>query len=365
MREIEWKELAAKLICLFFAILLALFCLRYLFGILLPFLAAWLLSLAVRPMAKRFSAKTGIPRTVWAVLLPILFFVGSAALIGFAVWRGGQELSRLLSRLLSEDGQVGSVLTSWIAEGEGIISRLPWFSGMADADAIALRTAIEELLTRCIGGIVTSLASALPELAARLLSALPSVFLMLLVGVIASFYFCLDGERITNGLFELLPPFLAERAQTLRKRVKKLSFRYVRAYLWLLLITFASLFVGLSILRVEYAFLLSAIIAVIDLFPVLGVGTVLIPWALIALLRQNFYLGFGLLILYVALLILRQILEPRLVGGSLGIHPLLTLFAGYAGFRLFGFLGMLLGPFVALLLKILFSQLRRDSKKRL
>ena len=119
----------------------------------------------------------------------------------------------------------------------------------------------------------------------------------------------------------------------------------------MLALTFGELLIGFLILGVDYAFLLALIIAVLDMLPVLGVGTVLIPWALVALLQKNFYLGFGLVILYLVMLVLRQIAEPKLLGKSLGLHPLLTLFASYAGFRLFGFLGMLAGPVVATLIK--------------
>ena len=111
------------------------------------------------------------------------------------------------------------------------------------------------------------------------------------------------------------------------------------------------LLVGFLVLNVDYAFLLALVIAVLDMLPVLGVGTVLIPWALWAFFQRNFYLGFGLAILYLVMLILRQIIEPKLLGKSLGIHPLLTLFAGYAGWQLFGFLGMLLGPVAAMMIK--------------
>lgn len=138
--------------------------------------------------------------------------------------------------------------------------------------------------------------------------------------------------------------------------------RYLRAYLILLAITFLCLFVGFSILGVDYAFLLALLTAVVDMLPVLGVGTVLIPWAAVMLLQERFYLGFGLLILYGVMLILRQIMEPRLVGKSLGLHPVLTLFAGYAGWRLFGVIGMILGPPVAMLLRIALGAKVREEK---
>ena len=123
--------------------------------------------------------------------------------------------------------------------------------------------------------------------------------------------------------------------------------------------TFALLFPGFCILRVRYAFLLAVVIAFVDMLPVLGVGTVLIPWSTVVLLQKNYYLGFGLLILYAAVLILRQILEPRLVGHSLGISPILTLFSTYAGWKLLGFWGMILGPVLAMLGKNLVGQIEK------
>jgi hypothetical protein len=100
---------------------------------------------------------------------------------------------------------------------------------------------------------------------------------------------------------------------------------------------------------VDYAFLLAALIALVDLLPILGVGTVLIPWSVVMLLQHRFFIGFGLLVLYLAVTVVRQIAEPRLLGKSLGLHPLLTVFSTYVGWELFGFFGMLLGPFFVLL----------------
>ena len=181
--------------------------------------------------------------------------------------------------------------------------------------------------------------------------AVASVLLFIAVTVIAGFYFCGDRRRIEQSLLSVLPASWRERIPPWRDRARQASFRYLRAYMLLLLLTFLELFVGLGLLRVDYAFLLAAVIAVVDLLPVLGVGTVLIPWAVGDLFNRRFSLGVGLLILYLAVSVLHQILEPKLVGKSLGLHPLLTLAAGYIGFRSFGILGMAAAPFAALLCK--------------
>jgi predicted PurR-regulated permease PerM len=137
--------------------------------------------------------------------------------------------------------------------------------------------------------------------------------------------------------------------------LRDVSRKYIKAYGILLLLTFALLLIGFWILGVEYAFLLAFLIALADLLPVIGVGTILIPWGIIMLIQKEFYLGFGLLILFLAISLIRQVAEPKVLGKSLGLHPLLALFATYVGFTLFGLLGMILAPIVALLGKRLLS----------
>ena len=108
--------------------------------------------------------------------------------------------------------------------------------------------------------------------------------------------------------------------------------------------------------------MLAFLIALADLLPVIGVGTILIPWGIVMLLQKNFYLGFGLLILYLVISLIRQVAEPKVLGKSLGLHPLLTLFATYVGFSLFGLLGMILAPIVALVAKRLLSSQMKTQR---
>lgn len=178
------------------------------------------------------------------------------------------------------------------------------------------------------------------------------------MAVISSFYFALDRERVGKFFSSLVPQTWRHHLPELRRSAGRAAAGYIKAYLIILLITFCELFIGFSVLRVDYAFLLAAVIAVIDILPVLGVGTVLIPWATIAFIERNMRLGFGLLILYGVIVIVRQFAEPKIVGGTLGIHPLLTLAAMYLGFRLFGVAGMIIGPILALLARAIATACR-------
>lgn len=131
--------------------------------------------------------------------------------------------------------------------------------------------------------------------------------------------------------------------------------RYLRAYFLLFLLTFAELLIGFMILGTGYAFLLAFMTALLDALPVLGVGTILLPYAIFSFMAGDRSLGFGLLILYGVITLVRQFVEPHLVGKSLGLHPILMLMAFYVGFRLFGVAGIFLGPAAALILKYFFT----------
>ena len=347
MKSRLWERWAAILLCVCLGGLLAYGAARLLLPVLIPFLLAWLLSRGIRPLAKGLARRTRLPQKLWAGVLTLLFFGGIAAGAVYFVRRGFSELGRLLDTLM-EDGGLPEAAEQALARLDAWIWSVLPGNGAGKAE---LRQQINDLLRQMLGGLLSSISAALPVLAARLLEALPSAVLVSMITVIAAFYFCMDDGTVVGGLVQCLPAAVQSRLPGWRQRMRQISLRNLRAYLLLWLITFSGLFLGFCLLGVEYALLLAAVTAVVDLLPVLGVGTVLVPWAILALAQRNFFLWGGLLILYGVLLVLRQMIEPRLVGKSLGLHPLLTLFASYAGWRLLGFLGMLLGPALALLLR--------------
>jgi predicted PurR-regulated permease PerM len=120
--------------------------------------------------------------------------------------------------------------------------------------------------------------------------------------------------------------------------------KMLRGYIIIMFITYIELFIALSILRVDYAAILAALIAVLDIMPVVGTGTVLIPWFVVALLMGNFGLAAGVIITYIAITVIRNIIEPRIIGQQVGLPPIVTLIAMYVGLKLYGVLGMMLLP---------------------
>jgi sporulation integral membrane protein YtvI len=170
------------------------------------------------------------------------------------------------------------------------------------------------------------------------------LLLFLLVCGISTVYIGWDLERVNRVVLRYLPERHRTRVCAFRASLFSGLLPYARSYLILMLLTFAVVSVGLALLGVEYVLLLSALIALLDALPVIGVGTVLIPWSLFELLLGRVPLGVGLLVLYVIHELIRQIAEPRILGRNMGLHPLLTLILLYGGYTLLGFLGLLLLP---------------------
>ena len=198
--------------------------------------------------------------------------------------------------------------------------------------------------------LLSELGTRLPALIGGMLGSLPSVILFLTVTVMACFYISFEFDGINAFIASKIPVGIKRRFPGMRRQTAITVLKYIRAYIIILSVTATELFIGFSFLKIEYSLLLAIIIAFIDILPVLGVGTVLIPWGLIALMMKDFRTGTGLLILYGIITILRQFIEPKIIGKSLGLHPLISLISMYMGFRLFGVFGMITGPLTAMVI---------------
>lgn len=350
MREQEdrasfWQGLAAKLVVLLVVLagVWALF--RYAFGIVLPFLIAWVVGLIIHPLAVKVSDRWHLPRKLCAAVLMLLSLSLVTLLIVLAADRLLTEIQHLLAWLETDGASLGEKLAAWIERMRNLTSRIPLLNRLRYVEGLeSLLDNVDELVTDLIRTTLGELSARIPVWVGAAVRAVPAVMIFLVVTLVACFYFSLDLDAIHRGMLSVLPPSVASRVPSWRGRAREIVRQYMRAYLLILVITFLELYTALCILGVDYAFLVAFLTALIDILPVFGVGVVLIPWAVVLLIGKQFFVGFGLLITYAIIMVVRQIIEPRVVSGSLGLHPLLTLFVMYVGYRVFGIFGMMLAP---------------------
>ena len=364
-RKINWQRLASMLFCVLFAIAALLFVGKYLLIAILPFLIAWGAALLLRPPAKWLSEKCGLPQKVCAAALLVLVFFLIGLLLVFTVNRLLAESGRLLERLSAESDRIGDYISGLAERLRNLKEKIPILRDFSKIEGLeALDGYLDRLLSETVKSLTSTLTTKIPSLIGRFISALPSFLLFFIISVMASFYFTLDLDTIHSFLKSLLPENLAARMPALQAGFKNFLTCYLRAYALILFLTFCELYVGFSVLGLEYSFLPAILTALVDIFPVLGVGTVLLPWAGVVLLGGNYYVGFGLIILWGAVTVIRQIIEPRIVGGTLGVHPILMLIAMYIGFRLFGILGLLLSPAGVITARFFFKEANVGAKKQ-
>lgn len=340
MEQDKIKRIAYTVVAVSGVGLIAFLFFKYVFSLTLPFLIGWCVAFITRRPAGFISGKTKIPEKVIRLVLALFLSLSILTLLGVGVWRLSLELVELF-----RDGGA-SALGDAIS---GIVGESGFFG-----DALGeLGNTLGDALYQMIMSVVASLG----EVLSRWVGAVPKIILSVLFTVIASIYFSLDLEVINKAARDFLPPGISTALVRFKDGFMNIGVRYIKSYLTIMLITFSVMLVGLMILRSPYALLMAMIIALLDVLPVLGVGTVVIPWSIWSLLNGNHYMAIGLIVLYVVNEIIRRIAEPKIVGKSLGVHPVITLVLLYVGYSLFGFMGLLLVPVFIVIINIL-----RDKK---
>ena len=313
---------------------------RYLLPLVFPFLLGTALALSAEPVVRFGCRRLHLPRAVASgigVSMSFSFVAIALLLLAALLVRELRALAGILPNLENTIRGGMASMSGWLLELAG---RAP------DSVATVLTRNINEFFSGS-SALLDRVVTYLLHLASGILSQVPGRAVSFGTGIIASFMISAKLPKIRKFVrsrlsLQKLQPHL----QTLQ-RLKAALGGWLKAQLKLSGVTLCLATAGLLLLRIPYAPLWAVLIAAVDAFPVLGTGSVLIPWSLVCFLQGDHFPAFGLLGLYAAAAVTRTVLEPRLVGRQLGIDPLVTLLALYVGFRLFGLLGMLLAPMLA------------------
>lgn len=329
---------------------------RYAISAIVPFLIAAVIASAISSPAERIARKTRLSKKVVSAVLVILLFLTVTALLTLAVYRLISEVGNLMEKLTADPETVSNAIDTITAKLSSVGEKFGFLTHGSVSEALnKLGIELDAIIPEALSSLLSSLTSSIPSAAVGIVTKLPETLLFIVVLLLSSYYFCADRDRISTALTSVLPEKWASKLPSLRQKLSETLKGYLKAYLSIMLLTFLEVFLGLTILGVNYAFLISAIVAVVDILPVLGTGTVLIPWAIFSFVSSDPKMGIGLLVLYAVVLIVRQLAEPKIVGNTLGLHPLATLASLYIGIKLLGIAGIFLGPIVAILLSSVFK----------
>lgn len=316
------------------------FVVKYALPWLAPFILAFLFSRIIEYPVGFFEKKCRIPRPISALVFTLIFYGTIGTLLYFAADSLIDSLVLLFEKLKNLD--INLLIDKINATFTALLSHLP----LEAQDFIGenIKTWLTELVSA-----LQNLISPVVSYTASLASNLPSVLIFIIVSIASTYFLSSDYPKLRKKLAESLSDSRRLKIRRMRNQLSTTVFAYLRAVLILICITFVEVAIGLSVLRVDSAILIAGIIAIIDAFPILGTGWVLMPWAIVSLITGNYVLAAGLVIIYVIVTVVRNLIEPKIVGEQIGLHPLVTLISLYIGLKFFGIMGILTPIIVALI----------------
>ena len=336
---------------------------KYLFWIAAPFLLTFILAIGLQKPLRKIDKKTN---KKWHTFFSILFVAVTTLVILI-------PLILIASALISKISDFFKYLTDQLND-------IPTFLAELESDILDFAKILPDGIYKSLSGSIENIFDSLIEdfslssvglnfnsLKSTLTSGLsgvygvvkniPSILLGIVIGIIAWIFFTKDYNYIVRFIQAQLPEGKKNLLVEIKQLFSKTILKMARAYALIMLITFFELFLGFSILSLlgimknSYFVFVAALIALFDILPIAGSGGILIPWALFSLVMGNYKQAIGLMVIYVLISIVRQYIEPKIVGDTLGVHPIVTLMGLYFGLKLFGFLGMFIVPLTIMTLK--------------
>ena len=314
----------------------------------LPFVVGWVIASIANPPVRFLEQRLKLVRRHSSILVVVSVL---AAVIGLLYLLLSRTV-RLISSLIQSLPEVWEVFQRQIRQSmespTGLFAFLP-------EEIRSGWSQLGEHLGSAVGPLLQQAASPTVEAAGTVARSLPAVLVYTVVILLSSYFFIVDRDRILNLLHTYTPSWAAGYLTYLKKDVKRLVGGYFLAQFKIMFVVGLILFAGFWILGVSYAPVLALAIALLDFLPVFGTGTVLIPWALLRIISGDYAFGAGLGLLYILTQVVRQLVQPKLVGDTMGLNPLLTLFLLYLGFKISGISGMILAVPVGLLVMSLWQ----------
>lgn len=336
---------------------------KYAIGALLPLLSALIISSFIRPLARVLGKRSRASAKICgAVLVGIVVFATVYGIICIGIKLVG-EMTDFIGSAVAGLEREDNIIKRVIDYANELRERIPIFSKLEDSGGAGLSSEIYNVLLDSARRLAANISAWVTSLAAGFIRALPDFLFSVVVFVLSLFYLTMDYDGVKCGIKKLIPEAYYTKASRICGGVAGAVSGYIRAYFVLMLLTFSELLLGFVILRIKYSFFLAFIIAFIDILPVLGVGTVLVPWAVMLFMSGSSGKAVGLLILFGIMYVVRQFSEPRLIGRFMGLHPLLTLSAAYVGYSFFGIAGMIISPVILYIVKLVVAESSEVSGK--
>ena len=317
----------------------------------LPFLIAFIISLFIEPIIRFLMRKFKLKRKVSAI---IVFVISISIIVGLLSWA--------IVSLITESYNLLNGLNDYF---DVIGKRFQEITSQIDLRKLNLSNDIINLIQNSIGEVLSAVSIWAKGVLTKLLeiiTSIPSIIIYIVITILSLYFICVDKIYMVDQLEHHLPRIWVKKITKFIKGITSSLGGLLKAEVILVFVSFIVCLVGLYIfkivgLNVPYPLIAALGIGFVDALPIFGSAAVMIPWAIIVAFNGDITLGVCLIVLLFIMGAVRQVLEPRIVSGQIGIHPIFTLIAMYTGFKIIGVLGMLIGPIILVILKNIYSNM--------
>ncbi|MCC2817190.1 sporulation integral membrane protein YtvI [Lachnoclostridium pacaense] len=308
---------------------------KYLVPVFFPFILAFLIAVMLHIPIRKISGRVPLNKKWISILITAAFYGITFFLLLFA---GSRVLAWCTQVIPKLPAFYNETIYPWLNE---------WLNRM-ELDSNGLLASITPYIMDFMENLSVNLGNTISEYSGKALSflsgfaaAIPGMVVKLVITVVATFFISADFDELKDAIKTAMPQKAAHMADHILGQTGSTIKIYLKSYSFLMGLTFMELLIGFLLLGVIRPFLLALVIAIFDILPVLGTGGILIPWAVLAFLLKQYPMGIGILVLYLVITIIRNIVEPKIVGKQMGLHPLVTLIALTVGMKFFGIAGLI------------------------
>lgn len=333
----------------YFAIILALAvaALKYLLPMTMPFVMGFVIAYVLQRPRNFLAEKLGVSRKAVAIVLVLIVYtiIGLfITLMGFKAVGFAGSLVRSLPSFYSS--QIEPIILE-------IFDNLEVWAAQLDPSFVVYVNEMFNKLISSLGDMVSGLSISAMGYLSGLAYAVPGGFVKLVLLIISTFFIAVDYDQLMGFCLRQLSSRSKKVVLQIKEYVIGTLFVCIRSYALIMSLTFVELSIGLTFAKVENSVLIALLIAIFDILPVLGTGGIMIPWVIISAFSGDYPRALSLLAVYVIITIIRNILEPKIVGSQIGLHPIITLCSMFVGVQLFGVIGLFGFPIGLSLLRYL------------
>lgn len=329
----------------FIMILLILLAFYYVVPLVYPFLFGWVIAFILNPLVNLLHVKVKLPRFLATLFSLLLFCAITLAILTALTINIIVEIGALADTIQHSINTWRDELIVYINSDyiQNIVTQINVFYQENPQLHETINTNLSNS-AKTLAGLSSSIVTVVFTLVVNLIKSLPSYATFAIIGLLAAFFISKDWYKLITRIAVYFPDHIRASTRTIWNDLQKALFGYVRAQLILISATACFVLIGLIILNVKYAITISLLIGLCDLMPYLGTGAFMVPWIIFLFIQGDIGLGVGVSVVYGIVLVARQILEPKVLASSVGLNALATLISMFIGLKLFGVLGLIVGP---------------------